>query len=104
MSLINTDNHLPGALICKFRGSGQTCICANRIYVHSSVYAEFGSRLASRVAEFKVGDGMETLEDEDQATVSAACGAEGASGWLLGGSRGSTRIVQGACSGMAICG
>ncbi|PSR81033.1 hypothetical protein PHLCEN_2v6564 [Hermanssonia centrifuga] len=48
-----------GALACKFRGSGQTCVCANRIYVHSSIYAEFASRLAEKVAAFKVGDGFE---------------------------------------------
>lgn len=47
------------AIICKFRTSGQTCVCANRIYVHSSIYAEFASRLADRVAQFKVGDGLE---------------------------------------------
>ena len=44
--------------MCKFRASGQTCVCANRIYVHSSVYAEFASRLAEKVAAFKVGDGL----------------------------------------------
>jgi len=48
-----------GALTCKFRGSGQTCICANRIYVQSSVYADFASRLAEKVSKFKVGDGMD---------------------------------------------
>ena len=42
----------------KFRGSGQTCICPNRIYVHSSIYAEFASRLAEKVAAFKIGDGL----------------------------------------------
>ena len=47
------------AIICKFRISGQTCICANRIYVHSSIYAEFASRLADKVAKFKVGNGLE---------------------------------------------
>jgi len=47
-----------GAIACKFRASGQTCICANRIYVHSSVYAEFASRLAEKVAAFKIGDGF----------------------------------------------
>lgn len=54
--------HLPdnpsGAIASKFRASGQTCICANRIYVHSSVYAEFASRLAEKVAAFKIGDGL----------------------------------------------
>jgi len=43
----------------KFRGSGQTCICANRIFVQSSVYAEFASRLAEKVATLKVGNGLE---------------------------------------------
>jgi len=55
----NIDEAVEAALICKFRGSGQTCICANRIYVHSSVYADFASRLADRVAKFKVGNGLE---------------------------------------------
>lgn len=50
-----------GAIACKFRGSGQTCVCANRIYVQSSVYAEFASRLAEKVSAFKIGDG--TKED-----------------------------------------
>lgn len=48
-----------GAIACKFRGSGQTCVCANRIYVQSSIYAEFASRLAEKVAAFKIGDGLE---------------------------------------------
>ncbi|KAH9938122.1 aldehyde dehydrogenase domain-containing protein [Fomitopsis serialis] len=48
-----------GAIACKFRGSGQTCVCANRIYVQDSVYADFASRLAERVAAFKVGNGLE---------------------------------------------
>jgi len=52
------DDAVEGTIVCKFRGSGQTCISANRIYVHSSVYAEFASRLAEKVAAFKVGDGL----------------------------------------------
>ncbi|KAI9513361.1 succinic semialdehyde dehydrogenase [Russula earlei] len=53
------DQAVEGAIFCKFRGTGQTCVCANRIYVQSGVYAEFASRLAERVAAFKVGDGLE---------------------------------------------
>ena len=49
-----------GAILCKFRGSGQTCVCANRIYVQSSVYADFASRLAEKVAAFKVGNGLDS--------------------------------------------
>ena len=48
-----------GAIFCKFRATGQTCVCANRIYVQSNVYAEFASRLAERVATFKPGNGLE---------------------------------------------
>ena len=48
-----------GAIVNKFRGTGQTCICANRIYVQSSVYADFACRLAEKVAAFKVGDGLD---------------------------------------------
>ncbi|TCD61400.1 succinate semialdehyde dehydrogenase NADP+ linked, partial [Steccherinum ochraceum] len=54
------DAAVEGAIACKFRGSGQTCVCANRIYVHSSIYAEFASRLAEKVAAFKVGNGLES--------------------------------------------
>ncbi|KAF8638529.1 hypothetical protein AX17_002072 [Amanita inopinata Kibby_2008] len=55
----DVDAAVVAAIACKFRGSGQTCICANRIYVQSSVYAEFASRLAEKVAAFKVGNGLE---------------------------------------------
>ncbi|KAF5392997.1 hypothetical protein D9757_001172 [Collybiopsis confluens] len=55
----NMDEAVSSAILCKFRGSGQTCVCANRIYVHSSVYAEFASRLAEKVSAFKVGDGLD---------------------------------------------
>ncbi|KAJ7222512.1 succinate-semialdehyde dehydrogenase [Mycena pura] len=55
----NIDEAVAGAIFCKFRTSGQTCVCANRIYVQSSVYAEFASRLTEKVAHFKVGDGLD---------------------------------------------
>ena len=47
---------------------------------------------------------INTLEDEERMTRDTACGAMGAAGWLLGGSSQATGVVQGACSGMAICG
>jgi len=53
------DQAVEGAILCKFRATGQTCVCANRIYVQSNVYAEFASRLAERVATFKIGNGLE---------------------------------------------
>ncbi|TFY58000.1 hypothetical protein EVJ58_g6682 [Rhodofomes roseus] len=49
---------MSGAIACKFRGTGQTCVCANRIYVQDSVYADFASRLAEKVAAFRVGNGL----------------------------------------------
>ncbi|KAG8705323.1 succinate semialdehyde dehydrogenase NADP+ linked [Ceratobasidium sp. 394] len=48
-----------GAIACKFRGSGQTCVCANRIYVQASVYADFAARLAEKVDGFKLGNGVD---------------------------------------------
>jgi succinate-semialdehyde dehydrogenase/glutarate-semialdehyde dehydrogenase len=48
-----------GAITSKFRGTGQTCVCANRIYVQSTVYADFACRLAEKVSAFKVGDGLD---------------------------------------------
>ncbi|GLB34190.1 putative aldehyde dehydrogenase [Lyophyllum shimeji] len=55
----NIDQAVDAAIICKFRGSGQTCVCANRMYVQSSVYADFASRLAERVAALKIGNGFD---------------------------------------------
>ncbi|KAJ6463384.1 succinic semialdehyde dehydrogenase [Mycena sanguinolenta] len=54
------DEAVAAAIICKFRATGQTCVCANRIFVQSSVYAEFASRLAEKVATFKVGNGLDS--------------------------------------------
>lgn len=47
----------------KFRGGGQTCVCANRIFVHEKVVDEFGQKLADRVNRMTVGDGL--TEDVD---------------------------------------
>ncbi|MEM6536359.1 MAG: NAD-dependent succinate-semialdehyde dehydrogenase [Pseudomonadota bacterium] len=48
-----------GAIVCKYRNSGQTCVCANRIYVQSGIYEAFTERLAEKVAALKVGDGLD---------------------------------------------
>ncbi|MDJ0822016.1 MAG: NAD-dependent succinate-semialdehyde dehydrogenase [Paracoccaceae bacterium] len=53
------DAAVEGAIICKFRNNGQTCVCANRIYVQAGVYDAFAEKLAARVGEMKVGDGLE---------------------------------------------
>ena len=56
----DVDAAVEGALIAKYRNAGQTCVCANRIYVQSSVYEEFSEKLAVRVAALSVGDGFES--------------------------------------------
>jgi succinate-semialdehyde dehydrogenase / glutarate-semialdehyde dehydrogenase len=48
-----------GALASKYRNAGQTCVCANRIYVQDSVYDAFAARLAEKIRAFKVGKGTE---------------------------------------------
>ncbi|MGH1457931.1 MAG: NAD-dependent succinate-semialdehyde dehydrogenase [Paracoccaceae bacterium] len=57
------DAAVEGAILCKFRNNGQTCVCANRIYVQSGVYDEFAKRLKAAVGKMKVGDGMEAGTD-----------------------------------------
>ena len=53
------DAAVEGAIASKFRNAGQTCVCANRLYVQSGVYDAFAEKLAARVAKLKVGNGME---------------------------------------------
>ncbi|WP_421220986.1 NAD-dependent succinate-semialdehyde dehydrogenase [Aeromonas enteropelogenes] len=52
------DAAVAGALASKYRNAGQTCVCANRILVQSSVYDAFAEKLTAAVKAFKVGDGM----------------------------------------------
>lgn len=51
------DAAVEGVMVSKFRNTGQTCVCANRIYVQSSIIDEFSKRLAQRISELKVGPG-----------------------------------------------
>lgn len=53
------DKAVNGVIASKFRNSGQTCVCGNRIYVQSGIYDAFVEAFAERVKEMKVGDGME---------------------------------------------
>ncbi|NNK15630.1 MAG: NAD-dependent succinate-semialdehyde dehydrogenase [Sulfitobacter sp.] len=53
------DAAVEGAILCKFRNNGQTCVCANRIYVQAGVYDAFAQKLRDRVSQMKVGDGFE---------------------------------------------
>ncbi|SEH95890.1 NAD-dependent succinate-semialdehyde dehydrogenase [Paracoccus alkenifer] len=54
------DAAVEGAMASKFRNNGQTCVCANRIYVQAGVYDEFARRLAAAVDRLNVGDGLES--------------------------------------------
>ena len=52
------DSAVAGAVVSKYRNSGQTCICANRFYVQASVYDAFLEKLTHKVEEIKVGNGF----------------------------------------------
>jgi succinate-semialdehyde dehydrogenase/glutarate-semialdehyde dehydrogenase len=52
------DAAVEGAMMCKFRNAGQTCVCANRIYVQAGVYDAFAEKLGVAVSKLKVGDGF----------------------------------------------
>ena len=53
------DKAIEGAMASKYRNAGQTCVCANRIFVQDGVYDEFARLLAAEVAKLKVGDGRQ---------------------------------------------
>jgi len=53
----DVDAAVEGAMVSKFRNNGQTCVCANRIYVQAGVYDEFAARLRDKVAGLTVGEG-----------------------------------------------
>lgn len=53
------DAAVAGAMASKFRNAGQTCVCANRFYVHSKVYDEFVTKFDAAVQQLKVGNGLD---------------------------------------------
>jgi succinate-semialdehyde dehydrogenase/glutarate-semialdehyde dehydrogenase len=53
------DSAVAGAIASKYRNAGQTCVCANRLYVQSGIYERFAVKLAQAVAAMKVGNGLE---------------------------------------------
>lgn len=55
----DVDAAVAGALASKYRNTGQTCVCANRLLVQEGIYEEFGRKLAEKVAQLKVGAGNE---------------------------------------------
>jgi succinate-semialdehyde dehydrogenase/glutarate-semialdehyde dehydrogenase len=57
------DAAVEGAIASKYRNAGQTCVCANRLYVQDGVYDAFAAKLAEKVKSFKVGAGTEAGVD-----------------------------------------
>ncbi len=53
------DSAVEGAMVSKYRNAGQTCVCANRLYVQAGVYDDFVARLAAKAGAIKVGNGFE---------------------------------------------
>lgn len=54
------DAAVTGAMMSKYRNSGQTCVCANRLFVQAGVYEAFSQKLAEQVRAIKVGNGLES--------------------------------------------
>ncbi len=57
------DQAVAGVIASKFRNAGQTCICTNRLYVQRGIYAAFADKLAQRVAQLRVGNGLDASTD-----------------------------------------
>jgi len=55
----NIDEAVTGAMQSKFRNTGQTCVCANRIFAHTNIYDEFIKKFTAEVSKIKVGNGIE---------------------------------------------
>ncbi|MBA3661428.1 MAG: NAD-dependent succinate-semialdehyde dehydrogenase [Gammaproteobacteria bacterium] len=54
------DKAIAGTIASKFRNTGQTCVCANRIFVQDTIYAEFTKKLVHAVRQLKMGNGLES--------------------------------------------
>ncbi|MGB3722685.1 MAG: NAD-dependent succinate-semialdehyde dehydrogenase [Pacificimonas sp.] len=57
------DAAVEGAIACKFRNAGQTCVCANRIYVQDGVYDDFMAKFETAIKNLSLGDGMKVGTD-----------------------------------------
>ncbi len=55
----DVDEAVKGAIICKFRNAGQTCVCANRILVQEGIYDEFAEKLMEATGALKLGNGVD---------------------------------------------
>lgn len=112
------DAALIGVMASKFRNAGQTCVCANRIFVQDGIYDRFMDKVRASVAKLKVGNGMDTgveigplindraIEKVDRlVTAALAQGAKasvGGSPHALGRSFYTPSIIEGVTPDMAI--
>src|ERR1700728_4811723 len=60
----DVDKAVEGAMISKFRNTGQTCVCSNRILVQRGIHEDFVARLSNKVAALVVGDGLEGVTQQ----------------------------------------
>ena len=99
------DAAVDGAMICKYRNAGQTCVCANRLLVQDGVFDEFARRLVAKVEALTLGSGMEegtdigpliTKEAADGVLDFVAQATDAGATVLSGGARGEAgeRFVQ----------
>jgi len=112
------DAAVEGALASKFRNMGQTCVCANRIYVQDAVYDDFVARFAAKVKAMKVGNGVEagvvqgpliTMEAVEKierhiadATAKGAAVVTGGHRHALGGTFFEPTVLSGATTEMVV--
>ena len=57
------DAAVDGAIACKYRNAGQTCVCANRLYIHENIYEKFAEKYIAKVKAMSVGDGAKSGTD-----------------------------------------
>ena len=112
------DAAVEGAMISKYRNNGQTCVCANRLYVQAGVYDAFAEKFAAAVRAMKVGDGFEdgvtagplisrdalakVEEHIEDATSKGAAILTGGKPHALGGTFFEPTVLTGATQSMAI--
>jgi succinate-semialdehyde dehydrogenase/glutarate-semialdehyde dehydrogenase len=88
------DAAVKGAMASKYRNTGQTCVCANRLLVQDGVYEEFANKLAKAVSQLKVGNGLDAgVEQGPLIDTAALAKVEELVGEAVGG--GATAIIGG---------
>ena len=115
---LDLDAAVEGAMISKFRNAGQTCVCANRIYVQRAVAQAFSAKLVAKVKALKVGNGLESgvtqgplidenavLKIEEHIADALAKGAQVLTGGKrhpLGGTFFEPTVIAGVTAGMQV--